>query len=301
MVTLPRDKRTLADSEILRAEDVLAHPDDPFPPFIPPIVRAEDVMDHPDDKLPDPPKRVDMQQEMNVRNPASMLEEWLADERAVVTTEAYLCESTKPPGDTTMVKPDCMVGFGITHAELLEYLNGWIVSELGYPPAFVLEVASVSTGRKDYTDKRDTYMRLRVPEIFRFDATGGRYHDAPLAGDRLVDGEYAPVPLFPCPEYAEDDALHAHVEALELDICWHNGFMRYYDPVGGEHLLTRVEVSRARRAAEARADAEATRADAAETRADTETTRADAAETRADAAEAEARHLREELRRLRGE
>ena len=282
MVTMSRDKRELLDMGLLRAEDILEHPDDPFPPFIPPIVRAEDVMDHPDDKLPDPPKRVDMQQEMNVRNPASMLDEWLAERKPkyMLTTEAYLCESTKPPGDTTMVKPDCMVGFGITHAELLESLNGWIVSELGYPPAFVLEVASASTGRRDYTEKREIYMRLRVPEIFRFDATGGRYHDAPLAGDRLVDGEYAPVPLFPCPEYAEDDALHAHVEALELDICWHDGFMRYYDPVGGEHLLTRVETGRARRAAEARVDA---------------------AETRARAAEAEARRLREELERLRGE
>ena len=310
-VSKPRDNRKLPDSEILRAEDVFDRSGDQFfPPFVPSIVRAEDVMEHPDDPLPDPPKRVDMQQERNVRDPATMLEDWLEEKlkKAMLTTEAYLCWTTKPPGDTTMVWPDCMVGFGMTHSELQAFRNGWVVSELGYPPAFVLEVASASTGRTDYTYKREVYMRLRVPEIFRFDATGGRYHDAPLAGDRLVDGQYVPVPLFPCPEYAEDDAIHANVEALELDICWHDGVLGYYDPVGGVHLLNRVEARRARRAAEARANMEAARADSAETRAISAETRAISAETRAaeeaearQAAESEARRLRKELKRLRGE
>ena len=161
MATLSRDQRELLDLGLLRAEDVFDHPCDRSLTFIPPIVRAEDVMAHPDDPLPDPPKRIDMQQERNLRHPASMLDEWLADKLAMVTTEAYLFESTKPPSDTTMVKPDCMVGFGITHSELLKFSNGWVVSKLGYPPAFVLEVASASTGRADYTYKREVYMRLR--------------------------------------------------------------------------------------------------------------------------------------------
>ena len=251
-------RRTLAEADVpLRAEDVMERPDGPIPPFVPPIVRAEDVMDHPDDPLPDPPQRVDMQQELNVRDPITMLQAWMANkgrEKVLITGEAFLCEATAPPGDTRMVRPDCMVGFGITHAELLETSNGWIVSERGYPPAFALEVASESTGRRDYTHKRDVYMRLRVPEIFRFDATSGRYHDAPLGGDRLVDGEYVSVPVFDCPEYAGDGALHVHSEVLELDICWHEGRMRYYDPAGGAHLRNIVETDEARRAAEARAE-----------------------------------------------
>ena len=275
MVTKARRKTTLAGSEILRAEDVLAHPDDPFPPFIPPIVRAEDVMEHPDDRLPDPPKRVDMQQERNIRYSADMLEEWMEDwdEDSVVTTEAYLCDATAPPGDTTMVKPDTMVGFGITFDALLNFSNGWVISDMGYPPAYVLEVASKSTGEDDYTRKRRIYMNLRVPEIFRFDATGGEYHDAPIAGDRLVGDKYESVEVFDCPEYSEDGALHAHVEALKLDICWHEGILRYYDPVGDTHFLNRLEAREARLRLEARVDA----------------------------AESENLRLREEIRRLRGE
>ena len=144
MVTKARRKTALAGSEILRAEDVLAHPGDPFPPFIPPIVRAEDVMAHLDDPLPDPPNRVDMRQERNIRYSANTLEWWLADwaEDSVVTSKAYLCDATAPPGDTTMVKPDTMVGFGITFDALLNFSNGWVISDMGYPPAYVLEVAS---------------------------------------------------------------------------------------------------------------------------------------------------------------
>ena len=322
MVTVSTPKRPPARSPgdpggPWRAEDVLAHPDDPFPAFIPPIVRAEDVMDHPDDPLPDPPKRVDMEQERNVRYSVGVLEVWLARRwrKVLVTGEAYLCYATKPPGDTTFVKSDCMVGFGVTHEDLLPDMNGWVISELGGPPAFALEVASRSTGRRDYTFKREFYMRMRVREIFRFDSTGGRYHDAALAGDRLVDGEYASIPLFDCPEYMEDDALHIHSEVLELDICWRGGEFRYYDPVGDTHFLNWVElaeaqerlearlneVAEARRIAETRANDETEARRIAETRANDEATRADKEAKARRNAEAEAKRLREELRRLRGE
>ena len=54
---------------------------------------------------------------------------------------------------------------------------------------FVLEAASRRTGRADYTTKRDGLCGP-FEEIIRIlvgvDHTGGRYHDAPLAGDRLV-------------------------------------------------------------------------------------------------------------------
>ncbi|MXY22160.1 MAG: hypothetical protein F4Y49_12610 [Dehalococcoidia bacterium] len=41
----------------------------------------------------------------------------------------------------------------------------------------------------DCTDKRETYAEYSVGEYWRFDHSGGEYHDAPLAGDRLVIGE----------------------------------------------------------------------------------------------------------------
>ena len=51
----------------------------------------------------------------------------------------------------------------------------------------MLEVASPSTGRVDYTDKRRDYERFGILEYWRFDPSGGEYHDAALAGDRLVE------------------------------------------------------------------------------------------------------------------
>ena len=75
-------------------------------------------------------------------------------------------------------------------------------------------------------------------------------------------------------------ALHAHIKALKLDICWHEGILRYYDPVGATHFLNRLEAREARLRLEARVEAEI--------------------EAR-QRSEAENLRLREEIRRLRGE
>ena len=55
--------------------------------------------------------------------------------------------------------PDLLVSFD---ADPIAYYrsNGYIISEQGKPPDFVLEIASASTGKVDVTDKR---MRLRPP------------------------------------------------------------------------------------------------------------------------------------------
>ena len=66
----------------------------------------------------------------------------------------------------------------------------------------MLEVASVTTGRNDYTRKRDDYAAFGVPEYWRFDPSGGEYHDAPLAGDHLVDGVYHPIEVVQFDEFA---------------------------------------------------------------------------------------------------
>ena len=70
-----------------------------------------------------------------------------------------------------------------------------MIDEMGKPPQFVLEVASEHTGVRDYTVKRDGYALYGVPEYWRFDWTGGDFHDQSLAGDRLVNGKYEPIPL----------------------------------------------------------------------------------------------------------
>ena len=129
-----------------------------------------------------------------------------------------------------------------------------------------------STGRRDYTVKRVGYAGYGVREYWRFDHTGGRYHDAALAGDRLVAGVYEPLPI----HEESDDLKWGHSAVLGLDLCWDEGQLRFYDPVAGEYLPTAVELQARRAAAEARAAV---------------------AETRAAVAEAELRRLRERLRR----
>ena len=131
---------------------------------------------------------------------------------------------------------------------------GYTISEVGKPPDFVLEVASESTGRRDYTVKREIYASYRVHEQWRFDHTGGRYHDAPLAGDRLANGEYVPIPVLSGP----DGVLRGYSEALGLELHWDRGTLRFWDPATEAYLPDLTEAKAQRDAeAEARLVAEA--------------------------------------------
>ena len=129
--------------------------------------------------------------------------------------------------------PDLLIAFNV-HPEAFEARNGYLISEQGKPPDFVLEVGSASTGREDETAKRADYESMGVLEYWRFDHTGGDYHGAPLAGDRLVDGRYVPIEIV----RAGDDLYRGHSDALNLDLCWEYGGLRWYDPVAGRYLLT---------------------------------------------------------------
>ena len=140
--------------------------------------------------LPDPP-RLDMLEFPHVSRIMWILERrysHLPD--VVIMTQGYLCFDTG--GDRSgWLAPDCLVSFGAS-MEVARRRHGYVIAEQGKPPDFVLEVASESTGSRDYTVKREGYAAFGVTEYFRFDDTGGRYHDRPLAGDRLVDGAYEP-------------------------------------------------------------------------------------------------------------
>ena len=74
--------------------------------------------------------------------------------------------------------------------DLIVDQNGFEIIHHDKSPDFALEVASPTTGAADYTTKRADYERYRVFEYWRFDPSGGLYHDAALAGDRLTDGRY---------------------------------------------------------------------------------------------------------------
>lgn len=230
--------------------------------------------------LPDPPRKTDMQEYTRFDLPAEAntlarrFDAQRADSTILVSGKGYLClqRSDLPRAPY----PDLVVAFDVDAAAIVAN-NGYDISEVGKPPALVLEIASPSTGRRDYIGKRVVYANLGVPEYWRFDPTGGRYHDAPLGGDRLTPaGVYRPIEL----HTEADGVTWGHSEALSLSLCWVEGRLRFWDRGQRRYLLDPSEEQQGRLAAEARADA---------------------AETRADAAEARAQRLEEELRRLRDE
>ena len=110
---------------------------------------------------------------------------------------------------------------------LVEDQRGYAIDRQGKAPDFVLEVASRSTGRADYTDNRLDHERYGVSEYWRFDPSGGEYHDAALAGDRLVEGKYEPIAV----EMLGNDSHSGYSDALGLCVCWEDGELRFFAPV----------------------------------------------------------------------
>ncbi len=208
------------------------------------------------------------------------------------------------------VSPDVYLAFGVD-AAAIRPRKLYLPWEVGKPPDWVLEIASSSTGREDTGRKRHIYARIGVPEYWRFDPTGGRYHGQKLAGERLVNGVYQPIALTTEP----DGILKGYSPVLGLSLCWDNSWPRLYDPVTDTYLESWPEVAAARAAAEAERDAAEsqaaveqagravaeTRAAGAETRAAEAEARAAEAETRAAAEEAQRRAAESELQRLRAQ
>ena len=119
------------------------------------------------------------------------------------------------------------------------------------PPDWVLEVASPTTGREDINRKPGVYAHIGVPEYWRFDPSGGRYHGEPMSGSILVGGEYQAVELTTDP----DGVLKGYSPVLGLSLAWDEGWPRFYDPSTGTYLENwREAVARAAEA-EARRDA----------------------------------------------
>ncbi len=198
-------------------------------------------------------------------------------------------------------RPDLIVAFNCDR-DLLIQQKGYSIVTQGKPPDFVLEVASESTGEVDYTDKRDEYESYGIPEYWRFDSSGGFYHDAALAGDRLVGDAYKPIEI----EMITPLNRRGYSATLDLWLCWEYGQLRLFDAKTGEYLRTHdEEYDRAeleayeRRQAELRAELAETRATDAEARAQQEVRARQQAENRAAQSEAENRRLRAQLDAIR--
>ena len=144
-----------------------------------------------------------------------------------------------------MPYPDLFVAFDADPAGYLAR-NGYVISEQGKPPDFALEIASRSTGRRDTVDKRISYAALGIQEYWRFDATG-QFHGTRLAGDRLVSGQYEPLPI----EELTDGSLQGYSAILNLNLRWTEGQLGWYDPNADEHIPTLDDAEARANAAEA--------------------------------------------------
>ncbi len=145
-----------------------------------------------------------------------------------------------------LLYPDLLVAFNANRAHAFARL-GYAMDVQGKPPEFVLEVGSPRTALNDYTTKREGYAAFGVQEYWRYDPTGGDRYPVGLAGDRLVGGEYQAIPVYGTKEVG----YWGHSDALNLDLCWEHGQLRWYDPVAQRYLRTYEEEAEGRIAAEA--------------------------------------------------
>ena len=180
------------------------------------------------------------------------------------------------------VSPDCYVAYDVD-VELLLSHNTYRLWAMDKPPDFALEIGSESTAAADMGSKRELYASLGIPEYWRYDSTGGEFYGEPLVGEYLVAGEYRRFEI----HRESDGRVWGHSSALNLDLWWEDGRLRFWDPEVGMWLLNQEEEQAGRLASEARMEVAEARRDAAEAWAERERARADALEA--------------ELRRLRGE
>ena len=191
------------------------------------------------ESLPDPPKKYDMQQRALCVHAHSTLEAHFRDsDDVLVAGEGYLIVSTGSVRDWRLhFYPDCVVAFGVDPKAIIAR-NGYVISEVGKPPEFVLEIASRTTARRDETVKREGYAALGVPELWRFDGSGKCLYSQPLAGDRLVGDAYEPIEL----TEEADGEVRGYSHALSLYLCSDvENRLRFWDPATQEYLPTHNE------------------------------------------------------------
>ena len=230
------------------------------------------------EELPDPPEKTDMQQDRHYVPARSTLEAHFVKRGDVlVAGNGYLIVSRGSVRDwKDHFYPDCVVAFGVDPETIID-TNGYVISEVGKPPDFVLEIASETTTQRDETVKRKGYAEMGVSEYWRFDGSGKGRYSQPLAGDRLVVGSYEAIEL----NEESDGEMRGYSRALSLYLCSEGRRLRLWDPATREYLPTHVK------ALEAYAQAAAER--------DTAKAALMEAENRAAEAKAELARLRDRL------
>ena len=187
-------------------------------------------------RLPDPPEREpdDMTSAKHLAENGNMHHVKLhlgRPETTIVKAELYLANDRRGP-DVDFRVPDLLIALD-ADPQLYEANNGYVVSEQGKPPDFVLEIASPSTRATDNDAKRDFYARHGVVEYWRFDQEDGPA-SVKLAGDRLIEGCYEPIAI----EELPNGALQGYSSALNLHLRWERGELGWIDPATGRHIPT---------------------------------------------------------------
>ena len=187
-------------------------------------------------RLPEPPKREldEMTSYDHLYKPGNaylLIEHFGNPETTLVEADRWIVPSPEF-NKARARRPDLLIAFDVSAADY-QASNGYIVSEQGKPPDFVLEVASESTAEADVGAKRDYYAELGIPEYWRFDETG-EFHGTGLAGDRLVNGQYQSMLI----EELPDGVLQGYSAALNLNLRWDNGQLVWHDPATGRRIVT---------------------------------------------------------------
>lgn len=133
-------------------------------------------------------------------------------------------------GQPIFVYADVLVVLGTRHNALREEWNLW---REGKAPNVVVDIASRDQNRDSVTTRMRAYREMGVVECWQFDLTG-QYFDQPLAGYRLLHGDYQPLLL----EENPTGALRGHSEELGIDFSVDpNAGLLIYDSSTGESLL----------------------------------------------------------------
>ena len=248
--------------------------------------------DQPRPMLPDPPRKVDLQGAMYFSRTGVMNSigrhlgsyPFRPGSTTLVAGNGYICPARADwPGAPY---PNMMIAFDVDPAAIFD-ANGYVISEAGKPPDFVLEMGYDDTYLPAYPDKKADYQRFAIPEYWRYDHTGGKYYGAALDGYRLSpDGVYRPIEIRAEP----DGVIWGYSEVLKLSLCWVARRLRFWDYNKGRYVRDPSEEQAARIAEQ---DARI----AAEKRVAAANARAAADKARTDAAEKRIRRLEAELRR----
>ena len=103
-------------------------------------------------RLPDAPPAEDMNNHLYLNFPGNshFLSEHFGNKETTIIV-GDTCISREPTSSMTgLFEPDLMIAFNV-RPELMVERNGYVISEQGKPPDFVLEIGSASTGRRDTT------------------------------------------------------------------------------------------------------------------------------------------------------